>query len=45
LQNTSHHAGIRHCGSADHLGRLEEQGGGNGDPKGLGGLEVDDELD
>ena len=31
-------------GSADHLGRLEEQGRRDAEAQRLGGLEVDDEL-
>jgi hypothetical protein len=34
--------GTRHHGSADHLVGLEEEGGGDRQAKGLGGLEVDD---
>jgi hypothetical protein len=44
LHDISRHAGIRPRGSADHLGGLEEEGWGNGQPERLGGLEVDDQL-
>src|SRR6266850_3144105 len=40
LQNTSRHAGIRHCSSPDHLVRLEEERRGDGEAERLGGLEV-----
>jgi hypothetical protein len=33
------------AGLSDHLGRLEEDGWGNGQPQGLGGLQVDDQLE
>ena len=33
------------AGSPDHLVRLEEEGWGNRDPKGLGSLEVDDQFE
>jgi hypothetical protein len=41
VQNTSRRGGARRRGSLEHLGRLEEEGWGNGDPKGLGRLQVD----
>jgi hypothetical protein len=42
LQNESRCEGVRCCGSADHLVRLEEEGRGNGEVQSLGRLEVDD---
>ena len=35
----------RRSGSPDHLGGLEEEQWGDRDPEGLGGLEVDDEIE
>jgi hypothetical protein len=40
----SRHGGIRRRGSADRVGRLEEEGWRYGQAQRLGGLEVDDEL-
>jgi hypothetical protein len=37
--------GIRRCGSADHLGRLDEEGWRDRQAQGLGGLQVDDQLE
>jgi hypothetical protein len=41
VQNTSRRGGARRRESLEYLGRLEEDGWGNGDPKGLGRLQVD----
>jgi hypothetical protein len=41
VQNTSRRGGARRRGLLEHLGRLEEEGWGNGNPKGLGRLQVD----
>ena len=41
LQNASGREDIRRRSSADHLGRLEEDGWGNGQAQRLGGLEID----
>src|SRR5215831_13172267 len=37
--------GVSPRGSLDHLVRQHQEMRGNGEPKGLGGLEVDDELE
>jgi hypothetical protein len=37
--------GVKPRGLADHLARLEEERWGNGEAEGLGGLEVDDQLE
>jgi hypothetical protein len=42
VQKTSRHAGIGPCGSANHLGRLEEEGGRNRQTELLGRFEIDD---
>jgi hypothetical protein len=45
VPNASRRERVRCCGSADDLVRLEEEGRGNGEAQGLGGLEVDDQLE
>jgi hypothetical protein len=43
LQSTSR-GGVRRRGSPDHVGRLAEEGWGHGEAEGMGGLEVDHQL-
>jgi hypothetical protein len=45
LQNTSCRGGTRCRGSADDLGRMEENGWGDREAEGVGGREVDDQLE
>jgi hypothetical protein len=45
LQNKFCRGDIRPCGSADHLGRLEEERRGDGEAQFFGGLEVEDQLE
>jgi hypothetical protein len=45
LQNESCRGDTKSCGSADHFGRLEEDGRGNGEAEHLRRLEVDDQLE
>ena len=45
LQHTSHREGVRRRSSADYLCGLEEKGGRDREAQGLGGLEVEHQLE